>query len=160
MLSGLYLITDDNPDGKLPQKVEAALAGGVKIVQYRAKDTRPDERRQMAQKLRCICHLHQAKLIINDLPELAREVDADGVHLGQNDMPAVQARQLLGRNKLIGISTHGVEEALKAEAQGADYIAIGSISQPTAKKIPNWSVSRCCARYAKRCGYRWSPSAA
>lgn len=127
MLSGLYLITDDNLDGKLLQKVKAALAGGVKIVQYRAKNIRPDERRALAQKLRGLCHLQQAKLIINDLPELAREVDADGVHLGQNDMPAVQARQLLGRNKLIGISTHSVEEALKAEAQGADYIAIGSI---------------------------------
>ena len=127
MLSGLYLITDDNLDGKLLQKVKSALAGGVKIVQYRAKNTRPDERREIAQKLRGLCHLHQAKLIINDLPELAREVDADGVHLGQDDMPAVQARQLLGRNKLIGISTHSVEEALKAEAQGADYIAIGSV---------------------------------
>ncbi len=133
MLSGLYLITDDNQDGKLLQKVKAALAGGVKTVQYRAKNIRPDERRAIAQKLRGLCHLHQAKLIINDLPELAREIDADGVHLGQDDMPAVQARQLLGRNKIIGISTHSVEEALKAEAQGADYIAIGSIF-PTGTK--------------------------
>jgi hydroxymethylpyrimidine kinase/phosphomethylpyrimidine kinase/thiamine-phosphate diphosphorylase len=133
MLSGLYLITDDNLDGTLLQKVKAALAGGVKTVQYRAKDIRPDERRAIALQLRGLCHLHQAKLIINDLPELARAVDADGVHLGQDDMPAVQARQLLGRNKMIGISTHSVEEALKAEAQGADYIAIGSIF-PTGTK--------------------------
>ncbi|MCK4621025.1 MAG: bifunctional hydroxymethylpyrimidine kinase/phosphomethylpyrimidine kinase [Desulfuromonadales bacterium] len=127
MLSGLYLITDDNQDGKLLRKVEAALAGGAQTVQYRAKDVHPDDRLEMAQKLRVLCTRHAAKLIINDLPELAREVAADGVHLGQNDMPPVQARQLLGRDKLIGISTHSVEEALKAEAQGADYIAIGSI---------------------------------
>ncbi|MCW8859767.1 MAG: bifunctional hydroxymethylpyrimidine kinase/phosphomethylpyrimidine kinase [Deltaproteobacteria bacterium] len=127
MLSGLYLITDDNKDARLLTKVEAALTGGAKIVQYRAKDMHPDKRREMAEQLRNLCHEHEALLIINDLPELAREVNADGVHLGQDDMPAVQARQILGRNKLIGMSTHSVEEALKAEAQGADYIAIGSI---------------------------------
>lgn len=127
MLSGLYLITDDNLDGKLLQKVAAALTGGARVVQYRAKNIRPDERRKMAQDLRELCSRHDALLIINDLPELARDVNADGVHLGQDDMPAVQARQLLGGGKIIGISTHSVEEALKAEAQGADYIAIGSI---------------------------------
>ncbi|WP_303720592.1 bifunctional hydroxymethylpyrimidine kinase/phosphomethylpyrimidine kinase [Malonomonas rubra] len=127
MLSGLYLITDDNLDGKLLQKVEAALTGGARIVQYRAKNTRPDDRRKMAEELRELCNRFAAKLIINDLPELAREVNADGVHLGQDDMPAVRARQLIGGGKIIGISTHSVEEALKAEAQGADYVAIGSI---------------------------------
>ena len=134
MFSGLYLITDDNQDGKLLTKVESALTGGAKIVQYRAKNIRPDERRKMAEKLLNLCHKHAALLIINDLPELAHEIDADGVHLGQNDMPAVQARLILGRNKLIGISTHSVEEALKAEAQSADYIAIGSIFPTDSKE--------------------------
>ena len=133
MLSGLYLITDNNEDGKLLSKVEAALTGGAKTVQYRAKEIRPDDRRAMARQLCELCHRHDALLIINDFPELAQEVDADGVHLGQDDMPAVQARQIVGRNKLIGVSTHSVEEALKAEAQGADYIAIGSIF-PTESK--------------------------
>ena len=133
MLSGLYLITDNNEDGKLLSKVEAALTGGAKTVQYRAKEIRPDDRRAMAGQLCELCHRHDALLIINDFPELAQEVDADGVHLGQDDMPAVQARQIVGRNKLIGVSTHSVEEALKAEAQGADYIAIGSIF-PTESK--------------------------
>lgn len=127
MISGLYLITDDNPNEKLLEKIEAALTSGAKVVQYRAKAARPDERHEMAVRICKLCHQHDALFIVNDLPELAREVDADGVHLGQDDMPAVQARQLLGGNKLIGISTHSVEEALKAEAQGADYIAIGSI---------------------------------
>ncbi|SHI81872.1 hydroxymethylpyrimidine kinase / phosphomethylpyrimidine kinase / thiamine-phosphate diphosphorylase [Malonomonas rubra DSM 5091] len=133
MLSGLYLITDENRDGRLAQKVEAALKGGAAIVQYRAKEVRPDDRHKMAQKLRDLCTEYGAKLIINDLPELARDINADGVHLGQDDMPAVQARQILGGGKIIGISTHSVEEALKAEAQGADYIAIGSIF-PTGTK--------------------------
>jgi len=127
MLSGLYLITDNNQDGKLLIKVEAALTGGAKIVQYRAKDVRPDERREMAENLKSLCRRHEASLIINDLPELAHEIDADGVHLGQDDMSILQARQILGHNKLIGVSTHSVDEALKAEAHGADYIAIGSI---------------------------------
>ena len=133
MISGLYLITDNNQDGMLLVKVEAALTGGTTIVQYRAKAIRPDERRQMAESLKNLCHKYEAKLIINDLPELAHDIDADGVHLGQDDMSAVQARQILGHNKLIGISTHSVDEALKAEAQGADYIAIGSIF-PTGSK--------------------------
>ncbi|MFO7766934.1 MAG: bifunctional hydroxymethylpyrimidine kinase/phosphomethylpyrimidine kinase [Pelovirga sp.] len=133
MISGLYVITDDNRDGKILDKVKAALIGGARTVQYRAKNTRPDERRDIAEQLRSLCHEHEALLIINDFPELARDVDADGVHLGQDDMPPVQARQIVGREKLIGVSTHSVDEALKAEAQGADYIAFGSIF-PTSTK--------------------------
>ena len=134
MLSGLYLITDDNQDKKLLIKVEAALTGGAKVVQYRAKDIRPDERRKMAESLRTLCHEHEAQLIINDLPELAHDINADGVHLGQNDMSITQARQILGHKKLIGVSTHSVDEALKAEAHGADYIAIGSIFPTDSKE--------------------------
>jgi hydroxymethylpyrimidine kinase/phosphomethylpyrimidine kinase/thiamine-phosphate diphosphorylase len=134
MISGLYLITDDNHDGQLVQKVEAALIGGTRIVQYRAKNIRPDDRRQMAETLRDCCHRYNALLIINDFPELAREIDADGVHLGQDDIPIHQARQVLGHKKLIGVSTHNVDQALKAESQGADYVAIGSIFPTTSKE--------------------------
>lgn len=134
MISGLYLITDDNQDKKLLIKAEAALTGGAKAVQYRAKDIRPDERRKMAESLRTLCHEHEAQLIINDLPELAHDINADGVHLGQNDMSITQARQILGHKKLIGVSTHSVDEALKAEAHGADYIAIGSIFPTDSKE--------------------------
>ena len=133
MFSGLYLITDNNQDGQLLTKVEAALTGGAAIVQYRAKDIRPDDRRKMAEKLKKLCRQHEARLIINDLPELAHEIDADGVHLGQDDVSIAQARQILGHQKLIGVSTHSVDQALKAEAHGADYIAIGSIF-PTGSK--------------------------
>lgn len=134
MISGLYLITDDNRDGNLLPKVKRALTGGARVIQYRAKDIDPDERRAIATQLRTLCHENGALLIINDFPELAREIDADGVHLGQDDMPAVQARQIIGRNKLIGVSTHSVDEALKAEAQGADYIAFGSVFPTSTKK--------------------------
>jgi len=137
MLSGLYLITDNNQDGKLLIKVKAALTGGAKTVQYRAKDILPDERRAMAESLKSLCSEYEAQLIINDLPELARDIDADGVHLGQEDMSIIQARQILGHQKLIGVSTHSVDEALKAEAHGADYIAIGSIFPTDSKEDTN-----------------------
>ena len=133
MISGLYVITDNNSDGALLTKVNAALIGGAKTVQYRAKDIRPDDRRNMAIHLKDLCDKYGAKLIINDFPELAQQVDAAGVHLGQEDISVNQARQLLGHNKLIGISTHNVDEALKAEMHGADYIGIGAIF-PTASK--------------------------
>lgn len=127
MLSGLYLITDDNRDGNLLDRVKEALLGGSRIVQYRAKHQSPEDRLAMAGLLRAACHAADAKLIINDFPELAKEVDADGVHLGQDDMSVGDARKILGRDKIIGISTHNVDEALKAESHGADYIAIGSV---------------------------------
>jgi len=137
MFSGLYLITDNNQDGQLLTKVKAALTGGAAIVQYRAKEIRPDDRRKMAEKLKRLCRQHKARLIINDLPELAHEIDADGVHLGQDDVSIAQARQILGHQKLIGISTHSVDQALKAEAHGADYIAIGSIFPTDSKDDTN-----------------------
>ncbi len=136
MLSGLYLITDDNSDGKLLQRVEAALAGGADTVQYRAKNISSNERLDMAKRLLKLCHKSGARLIVNDFAELAKEIDADGVHLGQEDMGVVQARQLLGREKIIGVSTHNVDQALKAEAHGADYIAFGSIFPTDSKEVP------------------------
>jgi hydroxymethylpyrimidine kinase/phosphomethylpyrimidine kinase/thiamine-phosphate diphosphorylase len=134
MLSGLYLITDDNGDGKLLSRVKSALAGGVKAVQYRAKNIPASERLKIARQLLELCHKSDVKLIINDFAELAKEVDADGVHLGQDDMSISQARQLLGHDKIIGISTHSVDQALKAESHGADYIALGSIFPTNSKE--------------------------
>lgn len=136
MLSGLYLITDNNDDGKLLKRIEAALSGNVHTVQYRAKDIGSTERMDMAKQLLELCHKSGVKLIINDFAELAKEVDADGVHLGQDDMSVSQARQLLGRDKMIGVSTHNVDQALKAEAHGADYIAFGSIFPTDSKEDP------------------------
>ncbi len=136
MLSGLYLITDDNGDGKLLKRVKSALAGGALTVQYRAKNFSADERLKTAKLLLALCHNAGAKLIINDFVELAKEIDADGVHLGQEDMNISQARQLLGHDKIIGCSTHSVDQALRAEAHGADYIALGSIFPTASKDAP------------------------
>lgn len=137
MLSGLYLITDDNRDGNMLKRVQEALLGGARIVQYRAKHQSPTDRMIMAELLLAACRDAGAKLIINDSPELARDIDADGVHLGQDDIPIGEARQLLGRDKIIGISTHSVDEALKAESHGADYVALGSVFATDTKDDAN-----------------------
>lgn len=136
MIAGLYLITDHNEDGRLLARVTAALRGGVRVLQYRAKNINAAERLEMARKLGELCRQAQVTFIINDFVELANEVDADGVHLGQDDMNVSQARQLLGRDKIIGVSTHSVDQALKAENHGADYIALGSIFPTKSKDAP------------------------
>ena len=137
MLSGLYLITDDNRDGNLLSRVQDALRGGARVVQYRAKHQSPAERMATAELLHAACRAAGAKFIINDLPEMVREIDADGVHLGQDDMSISEARQIVGRDKLIGISTHSVDEALKAESHGADYVALGSVFATDTKDDAN-----------------------
>jgi len=132
MIEGLYLILDtDVPD--LEQRLKAALRGGTRIVQYRDKNRPPEQQRQLAIQLRQLCHEAGALFIINDHPQLALDCEADGVHLGQGDLSVNKARQLLGPERLIGISTRTVEEALKAEALGADYIGLGSM-YPTSSK--------------------------
>ncbi|NCP78143.1 MAG: bifunctional hydroxymethylpyrimidine kinase/phosphomethylpyrimidine kinase, partial [Desulfuromonadales bacterium] len=136
MIAGLYLITDHNEDGRLPARVAAALRGGVGVLQYRAKNIEAAERLAMAHELRELCRKAQVPFIVNDFVELAHDVDADGVHLGQGDMSVSQARQLLGRDKVIGVSTHNVDQALKAENHGADYIALGSIFPTNSKDAP------------------------
>jgi hydroxymethylpyrimidine kinase/phosphomethylpyrimidine kinase/thiamine-phosphate diphosphorylase len=133
MISGLYLITDDNRDGALLSRVAAALRGGVRILQYRDKCATPAERREMATRLVALCHQAGAILIINDDVQLARACHADGVHLGQKDGEVAAARALLGQEKLIGVSTRTVAEAQRAAAVGADYIGLGSLYPTTTK---------------------------
>ncbi|MDZ4184388.1 MAG: bifunctional hydroxymethylpyrimidine kinase/phosphomethylpyrimidine kinase [Desulfuromonadales bacterium] len=133
MLSGLYLITDDNHDGALPDRVAAALRGGVRIVQYRDKQATATERLTMALRLVALCHQSGAILIINDDAQLAHACNADGVHLGQKDGEVAAARALLGPEKLIGVSTRTVAQAQQAAAAGADYIGLGSLYPTTTK---------------------------
>jgi hydroxymethylpyrimidine kinase/phosphomethylpyrimidine kinase/thiamine-phosphate diphosphorylase len=132
-ISGLYLITDDNRDGALLSRVAAALRGGVRILQYRDKLATPVEKREMASRLVALCHQVGAILIINDDAQLARDCNADGVHLGQQDGEVGVARDLLGPGKLIGVSTRTVVEAQRAAASGADYIGLGSLYPTTTK---------------------------
>lgn len=128
MIEGLYLITEQTPDDQFFDRIRAALRGGVRILQYRDKTDRPDaEKIEIAKDLLAICRQHDATFIINDRPELALASGADGVHLGQGDSSVAEARKILGSHKIIGLSTRTVEQALKAEMQGADYIGVGSM---------------------------------
>jgi len=131
MIGGLYLVTDENNDGRLLERVFAALKGGTAMVQYRCKAGNADL--ETARALAAACRDFKVPFLVNDSVELALACDADGVHLGQGDQPAVEARRLLGPGKLLGVSAHTVEQALKAEMQGADYLGVGTIF-PTQSK--------------------------
>ncbi|MGI9273296.1 MAG: thiamine phosphate synthase [Endozoicomonas sp.] len=141
MLKGLYGVTDSQllPDDRiLFDAVEQALMGGMKVLQYRDKSLDHDKRLRQAAALKVLCHKHQALLIINDDIELAASVEADGVHLGQQDESLTAARERLGDYAIIGISCEGsMEQAQLAVDQGADYIAFGrffpSRTKPDAK---------------------------
>ncbi len=127
----LYLVT--SPVEQLVATVEAALQGGLTLVQYRDKDTDDALRLERAEKLCQLCHRYQALFIMNDRVDLALAVNADGVHLGQQDMPITVARQLLGSQRIIGRSTKNPEEMQRAIAEGADYIGVGPVYETPTK---------------------------
>ncbi len=127
-LSGLYAITDPKltPAATLITQVTAALRGGARIIQLRDKSTDTDRRLWLALRLRELTRDHGALLIINDDVELCQEADADGVHLGQDDMDLPIARSILGPEFIIGASCHGsIELAEQAVEESADYLAFG-----------------------------------
>lgn len=125
----LYAVTDRSwLNGQtLYEQVEQALKGGVTLVQLREKGLGAEQFLQEARQIQQLCHRFGVPLIINDSIEVALAVDADGVHLGQDDANAAQARQLLGKDKIIGISAHNVQEALQAVQDGADYLGSGAV---------------------------------
>ncbi|MBD2439494.1 thiamine phosphate synthase [Nostoc sp. FACHB-110] len=129
--SHLYLVT--SPSDTLLGTVESALKGGLTLVQYRDKNTDDTVRLEQATKLRQLCHAYGALFIMNDRVDLALAVDADGVHLGQQDMPIALARQLLGPQRIIGRSTTNAEEMQKAISEGADYIGVGPVYETPTK---------------------------
>ena len=125
-----YLVT--SPQENLIAVVEAALQAGIAIVQYRDKQTEDCFRLDLAQHLKHLCHRYNALFLINDRVDLALAVEADGVHLGQTDLPIAVARQLLGSQRIIGRSTTNPEEMERALGEGADYIGVGPVySTPT-----------------------------
>jgi len=128
-LRGLYAITPDERDTtRLTELVTQAAAGGARAVQYRSKLHDPALHRRQAQALAQVCRAHGAAFIVNDDVELARGIDADGVHLGREDLSIVDARARLGPNKLIGGSCYNrLELARAAREAGADYVAFGSV---------------------------------
>ena len=127
----LYLVT--SPSERLLETVESALQGGLTLVQYREKNADDDVRYDRALKLKELCHRYGALFIVNDRIDLALAVDADGVHLGQHDLPYEFARKMLGPEKIIGRSTTNPEEFVRAMAEGPDYIGVGPVHETPTK---------------------------
>jgi thiamine-phosphate pyrophosphorylase len=128
-LSGLYAITDKNLISReyFEVTVEKAIQGGVRMLQLREKDTVREEALRLGKIILKITKSYGVPLIINDSPELARDIGADGVHLGENDCSIEHARSVLGRDAIIGVSCYGqIERGLKAQMEGADYVAFGT----------------------------------
>ena len=136
LLIGLYAITPDNlKEDELYGKVHKLLQNGVRIVQYRDKLRSGKDRLIISKQLKTICQSFDSLLIINDDVHLAKKINAHGVHLGQRDISCTEARNILGSDPIIGISCqNNFELALKAQHQGADYFAFGSIFKTTTKQ--------------------------
>lgn len=131
----LYIITDQRiSHGKSHLEVaESALAGGATVIQFRDKEMKDSEAVVACREIYKLTKKKGVSFIVNDRVEIAKAVDADGVHLGQEDMSFSSARKILGKEKIIGISVETVEQALKAVEGGADYLGVGPI-YPTATK--------------------------
>lgn len=131
----LYAVTDRTwlKDRKLADDVEQALQGGATFVQLREKDASFDEFVEQAKEVKAVCKKHGVPFVINDNIEVALAVDADGVHVGQSDMEAGSVREKIGPDKIIGVSTRTMEEALLAKERGADYLGVGAIFNTSTK---------------------------
>jgi thiamine-phosphate pyrophosphorylase len=127
-LGGLCFITDRKVSGlSYEDMTRKVLRKGVRWIQFREKETSRREIYQNAIRLRRLTKAYGAIFIINDFPDIAMCTGADGVHLGQDDLPLKEARKIMGRDRVIGISTHSLEQAAKAERDGADYIGFGPL---------------------------------
>ena len=132
----LYAVTDRTWLGKqsLYEQVEAALKGGVTCVQLREKNLDEADFLAEAMEISALCRQYGVPFLINDNVDIALRCHADGVHVGQEDMQAAKVRQRLGPGRLIGVSAHSVEEAMAAEAAGADYLGVGAMFGTSTKK--------------------------
>ena len=132
----LYFVCEALPGGRDPEALlHAALDGGVDIVQLREKELGRDEVERSAQTFRRLCDTYSALFIVNDDPYLARTCDADGVHVGQDDMAVEEAREILGPEMIIGLSTHSEEQiaALRASSR-VDYVSVGPVWETPTKE--------------------------
>ena len=130
----LYFVCEAMPGGRDPEALlHAALSGGVDIVQLREKELGRDEIERSAQTFRRLCDTYSALFIVNDDPYLARACDADGVHLGQDDMPVEEAREILGPEMIIGLSTHSKEQLAASASSTVDYVSVGPVWETPTK---------------------------
>ena len=131
----LYAVTDRHwlEGRKLIDVVKESLDGGVTMVQLREKTLEEGKFLEEAKELQTLCRDLHIPFIVNDNVDIAKAMDADGVHVGQDDMETMDVRTKLGPDKIIGVSAHTVEEALLAEKQGADYLGVGAVF-PTSSK--------------------------
>lgn len=135
----IYLVTDRHlmSTETLEEAVEQAIIGGCTLVQLREKDCSSLDFYNTAVKIKGITDKYNVPLIINDRLDIALAVDAAGVHVGQSDMPATIVRKIIGEDKIIGVSTGSLEEALKAQKDGADYLGVGAMYSTGTKKDAN-----------------------
>jgi thiamine-phosphate pyrophosphorylase len=130
----LYLVCSAQPDGsELPDLLRGAVAGGVDIVQLREKSLPDEELVAVAHAARALCERLGALMIANDRPAVAVEAGADGVHVGQDDMPVAEVRELVGPDMLVGLSTHSPAEIDAVDATLVDYIGVGPIHETPTK---------------------------
>ena len=120
----LYFVADR---GGMARALDGALAGGADLFQLRDKDAPDDELLAAAAEARECCHAAGALFMLNDRPDLAAACGADGVHVGQDDMPVARARKLVGDDAIVGLSTHSVQQVQAGGRSGADYIAVGPV---------------------------------
>ena len=132
----VYLVTDTVyfNDDNIWNKMEAALRGGVTLVQYRDKTQESRILYERALKMKALCDKYNVPMLVDDRADIAFAVGAAGVHVGQSDLPAEVARRMLGADAIIGVSAHNAEEALAAEAVGADYLGCGAVYPTGTKK--------------------------
>lgn len=134
--SSMYFITDSTnySEEEFLYRVEQALMGGITLLQLREKDKSTREYMDLAEKVHTLTKKYNVPLIIDDRVDVAVAIDAEGVHVGQSDMPVSIARKLMGDDKIVGATTKTVEQAVEAYAQGADYLGVGAI-YPTTTKV-------------------------
>lgn len=134
--TSLYFITDSSnyTEQEFLNRLEKALQGGVTLMQLREKDKTTREYIELARKVHSITKKYNVPLIIDDRVDVALAIDAEGVHVGQSDMPVKLARKLMGENKIVGATTKTVEQAKEAYEQGASYLGVGAI-YPTTTKV-------------------------
>ncbi|KZX15209.1 thiamine-phosphate synthase [Methanobrevibacter cuticularis] len=132
----LYLVTnrDNKTDAEFLKIIEKAIIGGVTVVQLREKTISTGEFYNLAKKTKKLTDMYDIPFIINDRLDIALATDADGIHIGQSDMPAKKVRELIGNDKILGVSASTVETAKKAENNGANYIGVGAIFPTETKK--------------------------